>query len=49
MINRVNNALTANEAEIYIQELKKISIEDYGYDKWMKQHEYIEKLNIQVY
>ncbi|ORY37536.1 hypothetical protein LY90DRAFT_704619, partial [Neocallimastix californiae] len=43
------NALTANEAEVYIQELKKIPIEEYGYDKWMKQHEFIEKLNIQAH
>jgi len=47
--NQISNALNANEAEVYIQELKKIPIEDYGYDKWMKQHEYIEKLNIQAH
>jgi len=47
--NQFTNALTSNEAEIYIQELQKISIENFGYDKWMKQHEYIEKLNIQAH
>jgi predicted Zn-ribbon and HTH transcriptional regulator len=47
--NQFTNALTANEAEVYIQELKKIPIEEYGYDKWMKQHEFIEKLNIQAH
>ncbi|OUM68035.1 hypothetical protein PIROE2DRAFT_4318 [Piromyces sp. E2] len=47
--NQFTNALNANEAEVYIQELKKIPVEDFGNDKWMKQHEYIEKLNIQAH
>jgi len=47
--NQFTNALTPNEAEIYIQELKKIPIENFGYDKWIKQHEFIEKLNIQAH
>jgi len=47
--NQFTNALTANEAEVFVQEIKKISIENFGNDKWMKQHEYIEKLNIQAH
>lgn len=47
--NQFTNPLTAAEAEVFVQELKKISIENFGNDKWMKQHEYIEKLNIQAH
>jgi len=47
--NQFTSPLTAAEAEVFVQELKKISIENFGNDKWMKQHEYIEKLNIQAH
>ncbi|XP_058955157.2 zinc finger MYND domain-containing protein 10-like [Pocillopora verrucosa] len=40
--------LLASEAELYIEELKTYSLKEIGSPKWMSQHEYIEKLNMQA-
>ena len=37
------------EAENLVQSLKEFEIKDVGSIKWLKQHEILEKLNIQVY
>ncbi len=41
------NVLLANEAEMYVQNLKPFSVKEVGSQAWLKQHEYVEKLNIQ--
>lgn len=42
-----SNVLLANEAEMYVQNLKPFALKDVGSHGWLKQHEYVEKLNIQ--
>jgi len=37
------------EAERFVESLEFIEVEEIGSSKWMKQHEYIEKLNLQVH
>lgn len=39
--------LTIFEAEGYVTSLTKLKLSEVGSDKWMSQHEYLEKLNIQ--
>lgn len=41
--------LSIFEAEGYVQQLCKMEVSDIGTDKWMQQHEYLEKLNIQAH
>ncbi|XP_019634170.1 PREDICTED: zinc finger MYND domain-containing protein 10-like [Branchiostoma belcheri] len=36
------------EAEAYVEALETLTIKDIGTDRWLKQHEYIEKLNMQA-
>ncbi|XP_071784356.1 zinc finger MYND domain-containing protein 10-like [Asterias amurensis] len=42
------SVLLSSEAEAYVESLEVIPIKDIGSPKWMKQHEYLEKLNIQA-
>ncbi|XP_020609898.1 zinc finger MYND domain-containing protein 10-like [Orbicella faveolata] len=44
----VKQVLLATEAELYIEELKTYPLKEIGSPKWMSQHEFIEKLNMQV-
>ena len=37
------------EAERYVEEMREFSIEEVGSDKWMEQHERMEKLNLQAH
>ncbi|XP_068701854.1 zinc finger MYND domain-containing protein 10-like [Montipora foliosa] len=40
--------LLATEAELYIEQLKTYPLKEIGSSKWMAQHEFIEKLNMQA-
>ncbi|XP_017568171.2 zinc finger MYND domain-containing protein 10 [Pygocentrus nattereri] len=44
----MDSVLLHVEAEGYIQSLEKISLREIGSPKWFRQHEYIEKLNMQA-
>jgi len=44
----VKQVLLATEAELYIEELKTYPLKEIGSPKWMSQHEFIEKLNMQA-
>lgn len=44
----VKQVLLATEAELYIEELKTYPLKETGSPKWMSQHEFIEKLNMQA-
>ena len=39
--------LTSTEAEMYIEALEPLRLEAYSSSKWYRQHEYMEKLNLQ--
>lgn len=39
--------ITATEAEMYIEALEPLRLETYSSPKWFRQHEYLEKLNLQ--
>ena len=39
--------ITATEAEMYIDALEPLRLETYSSPKWFRQHEYLEKLNLQ--
>eukprot|EP01045_Picozoa_sp_COSAG04_P029083 COSAG04_NODE_4684_length_1949_cov_1.487027_2_plen_282_part_01 len=39
--------ITATEAEMYIEALEPLRLEAYSSPKWFRQHEYLEKLNLQ--
>ncbi|KAI9141546.1 zinc finger MYND domain-containing protein 10-like protein [Paraphysoderma sedebokerense] len=41
--------LSASECEIHIEQLQRITIENIGSEKWQKQHQILEKLNIQAH
>ena len=41
--------LSVADAERYVEELREFTIEEVGSDKWMAQHERIEKLNLQAH
>ncbi len=42
--------LTAHEAEMYTEQLKPFDgLKGIGSPAWLKQHEYIERLNVQVH
>lgn len=43
------NILDVSEAERYVEELEKFSLEEVGSSRWMMQHERIEKLNLQAH
>lgn len=40
--------LYASEAEAYVQSLETFDLTDIGSSKWLQQHEYVEKLNMQA-
>nr|XP_054751813.1 zinc finger MYND domain-containing protein 10-like [Lytechinus pictus] len=40
--------LLSVEAEAYVESLESFRVQDIGSSKWMKQHEYLEKLNMQA-
>uniref|UniRef100_A0A8C1AA81 Zinc finger MYND domain-containing protein 10 n=2 Tax=Cyprinus carpio TaxID=7962 RepID=A0A8C1AA81_CYPCA len=44
----MDSVLLHGEAEGYIQSLEKMALRDIGSTKWFRQHEYIEKLNMQA-
>ena len=44
----MNQVILSTEAEAYIQALESIRMEDVGSEKWMRQHDHIEKLNMQA-
>ncbi|KAI2668585.1 Zinc finger MYND domain-containing protein 10 [Labeo rohita] len=44
----MDSVLLHGEAEGYIQSLEKMSLRDIGSPRWFRQHEYIEKLNMQA-
>lgn len=44
----VGDVLTYYEAEKYIESLQVIPITEYASPKWLKQHELLTKLNMQV-
>jgi hypothetical protein len=44
-----HNFLSPFEAERYIEELQAFTLEDIGGSAWMKQHEQLEKLNLQAH
>ncbi|XP_051558329.1 zinc finger MYND domain-containing protein 10 isoform X1 [Myxocyprinus asiaticus] len=44
----MNSLLLHGEAEGYIQSLEKMSLRDVGSPRWFRQHEFIEKLNMQA-
>lgn len=46
--NTKQQVLLAVEAEAYVEALETFRIQDIGGSKWMKQHEYLEKLNMQA-
>ncbi|XP_072025986.1 zinc finger MYND domain-containing protein 10-like [Amphiura filiformis] len=48
MASDTTQVLLAVEAEAYIEALEKMPIKDVGSPRWMKQHEYLEKLNMQA-
>ena len=41
--------ITATEAEAYIEALEPLPLESYASPKWYRQHEYLEKLNLQAH
>ncbi|XP_077862451.1 zinc finger MYND domain-containing protein 10-like [Saccoglossus kowalevskii] len=43
-----STVLLATEAEAYVQSLESFKIRDIGSERWMRQHEYLEKLNMQA-
>eukprot|EP00053_Salpingoeca_punica_P010885 m.97285 g.97285 ORF g.97285 m.97285 type:complete len:466 (+) comp15523_c0_seq2:65-1462(+) len=45
----LGNSITASEAEMYVQQLRAFELRDVASPEWMRQHEYIEKLNIQAH
>uniref|UniRef100_UPI00358E1CFD zinc finger MYND domain-containing protein 10 n=1 Tax=Myxine glutinosa TaxID=7769 RepID=UPI00358E1CFD len=48
MDNRPQTILTVPEAECIVQSIQRFPLKDIGSPRWMRQHEYIEKLNIQA-
>ncbi|XP_016360216.1 zinc finger MYND domain-containing protein 10 [Sinocyclocheilus anshuiensis] len=44
----MDSVLLLGEAEGYIQSLEKMALRDMGSPRWFRQHEYIEKLNMQA-
>ncbi|EDO41750.1 predicted protein [Nematostella vectensis] len=44
----LKTVLLAPEAELYVQELKTFPVKHIGSPKWMSQHEFVEKLNMQA-
>eukprot|EP00043_Microstomoeca_roanoka_P013991 m.137748 g.137748 ORF g.137748 m.137748 type:complete len:450 (+) comp15900_c0_seq4:102-1451(+) len=45
----IASVLTASEAEMYVNSLTVIPIKTIGQSKWLRQHEYLEKLNMQAH
>lgn len=41
--------LTPFEAEAYAENLKLYDVKSVGSSKWLQQHEYLEKLNVQAH
>uniref|UniRef100_A0A8C4NFT1 Zinc finger MYND domain-containing protein 10 n=1 Tax=Eptatretus burgeri TaxID=7764 RepID=A0A8C4NFT1_EPTBU len=48
MANRPQTILTVPEAECIMQSIQRFPLIDIGSPRWMRQHEYIEKLNMQA-
>ncbi|XP_059407831.1 zinc finger MYND domain-containing protein 10 isoform X2 [Carassius carassius] len=44
----MDSVLLHGEAEGYVQSLEKMALRDIGSQRWFRQHEYIEKLNMQA-
>ncbi|XP_055061364.2 zinc finger MYND domain-containing protein 10 [Misgurnus anguillicaudatus] len=44
----MDSVLLHGEAEMYIQSLERMSLREIGSPKWFRQHEFIEKLNMQA-
>lgn len=44
-----NGILSIFEAEGYVNSLEPLDVKEVGSDKWMQQHDYLEKLNIQAH
>mmetsp|Transcript_20674 Transcript_20674/g.61757 ORF Transcript_20674/g.61757 Transcript_20674/m.61757 type:complete len:83 (-) Transcript_20674:15-263(-) len=44
-----DNVLSPYEAEAYCQELTAFEIKSIGGARWLAQHEYVEKLNVQAH